>query len=338
MELKNKLFGTHKFYNLSRYLFLNIECNYNNIVKKTGITLPQLRVLWIIRIFNGISLGEIAKIGCWSPPTVTKMFKLLMDKKLVKREATINKKLYTLNLTQSGYNMIKLNGIKKHDKFPLLDLLPTVNNGDLSFIIEIFKKITLNSNNVFIFEYIEEINRLGLKIDLNDFNIDDKIKLRLLICFYNLLRTFILTIESNHRKLLATFNLTYPQLRVLWIIDAFPGITSSKLSKLAYLAPSTVNVIVKNLYGKDIIYKEKSELKNSLFLYISQSGEELLVKEFNENQKSFLIYKDIDFLVASELSKLNELIFEMNITLKNHMVKAYIEETYSVIEKTIILN
>ena len=142
--------------------------------------------------------------------------------------------------------------------------------------------------------------------------------------------------ESNHRKLLIPFNLTYPQLRVLWIIDAFPGITSSRLSKLAYLAPSTVNVIVKNLYGKEIIYKEKSELKNSLFLYISSGGEELLVKEFNENQKSFLIYKDIDFLSTVELSRLNKLIFEMNITLENDMVKAYIEETFNVIEKRII--
>lgn len=336
MDLKNKLFETHKFYNLSRYLFLNIECNYNNIVKKTGITLPQLRVLWIIRIFNGISLGEIAKIGCWSPPTVTKMLKLLMDKKFVVRESTINKKLYTLNLTESGYGIIKINGIKKYDEFPLLSLLPTINNYDLNFIIKIFKKITVNSNNVFIFEYIEEINRLQLKIDLDDFNHEDKIILKQLICFYNLLRTFILTIESNHRKLLTDFKLTYPQLRVLWIIDAFPGITSSRLSKLAYLAPSTVNVIVKNLYGKDIIYKEKSQLKNSLFLYISISGEELLVKEFNENQKSFLIYKDIEFLTTHEISKLNRLMYEMNITLKNDMVSAYIKETFNVIEKRII--
>ena len=336
MDLKNKLFETHKFYNLSRYLFLNIECNYNNIVKNTGITLPQLRVLWIIRIFNGISLGEIAKIGCWSSPTVTKMLKLLMDKKLVRREATANKKLYALNLTESGYNIIKINGIKKQDKFPLLQLLPTVKSFDLNFIIEIFKRIAVNSNNVFIFEYIEEINRLELKINLNDFKPEEKNTLKLLICFYNLLRTFILTMESNHRKLLIPFKLTYPQLRVLWIIDAFPGITSSRLSKLAYLAPSTVNVIVKNLYGKNLIYKKKSELKNSLFLYISGSGEELLIKEFNENQKSFLIYKDIDFLSTVELSRLNKLIFEMNITLENDMVKAYIEETFNVIEKRII--
>ena len=170
MDLKIKLFDIHEFYNLSRYLFLNIEWNYNNLVEKTGITLPQLRVLWIIKIYEGISLGEIAKIGCWSPPTVTKMLKLLMDKKFVIREETINKKLYTLNLTKEGHKLIKANQMKKEDKFALIELLSVVSEEDLNFIIGILKSITIHSNNTFLFEYIEKINELELKIDFSDFN------------------------------------------------------------------------------------------------------------------------------------------------------------------------
>ncbi|MDF2505203.1 MarR family transcriptional regulator [Clostridium sp.] len=333
MDLKNKLFDIHEFYNLSRYVFLNIECNYNNFVKKTGITLPQLRVLWIIKIFEGISLGEIAKIGCWSAPTVTKILKLLMEKNLVVREETINKKLYTLNLTEDGYNLIKLNRMKKHDKAALIQLLSGVNEEDLNFTIEILKSITVYSNNAFLFEYIEKLNKLGLKIDFSDFNSEDKFMLQKLVLFYNLLRTFILTLVNNHRNLLSSFKLTYPQLRALWIIDAFPGVTSSKLSKLAYLAPSTANIIVKKLYEKNLIYKEKSELKNSLFLYISESGEGLLIKEFDVNQKSFLIYKDLEFLSRNELLRLNEFMLKLNLVLKNDFVKEYIEKTFTVIEK-----
>lgn len=336
MDFKNTLFDIHEFYNLSRYLFLNIEWNYNDFVEKTGITLPQLRVLWIIKIFQGISLGEIAKIGCWSPPTVTKMLKLLMEKNLVIRAETINKKLYTLNLTKDGHNLIKTNQMKKQDKFALLELLYIVNKDDLNFTIDIFKSITVHSNNIFLFEYIEKTNELGLKIDFNDFNSNEKLILQQLICFYNMLRTFILTIVNNHRNLLSPFKLTYPQLRALWIIDAFPGITSVKLSQLAYLAPSTANVIVKNLYEKKLIYKEKSQLKNSLFLYISDSGEELLIKEFDINQKSFLIYKDIEFLSVNELSQLNEFMLKLNLALKNDFVKEYIEKTFTVIEKRLL--
>ncbi|MBC8062016.1 MAG: MarR family transcriptional regulator [Clostridiaceae bacterium] len=336
MDFKNKLFYIHEFYNLSRYLFLNIEWNYNDFVEETGITLPQLRVLWILKVFQGISLGEIAKIGCWSSPTVTKMLKLLMKKNLVIREETVNKKLYTLNLTTHGHNLIKTNQIKKQDKFALLELLSIVNKDDLNSTINQFKSITVHSNNFYIFKYIEKVNELGLEIDLNGFNTNENLILQQLICFYNLLRTFILTIVNKHRSLLSPLNLTYPQLRTLWIIYAFPGITSVKLSELAYLAPSTVNIIVKNIYEKKLIYKEKSQLKNSLFLYISDAGEDLLIKEFDINQKSFLIYKDIEFLSNNELSQLNEFMLKLNLALKNDIVKNYIEKTFTVIEKRLL--
>jgi DNA-binding MarR family transcriptional regulator len=336
MNLKNKLFDIHEFYNLSRYLFLNIEWSNNDLVERTGITLPQLRVLWIIKIFQGISLGEIAKIGCWSPPTVTKMLKLLMEKNLVVKEETLNKKLYALNLTKDGHSLIKANQMRKQDKFALLQLSSIINKCDLDFTNQIFESITSHSNNTFLFEYIERINELGLEIDFNDFDFNETTILKQLICFYNLLRAFILNIVNNHRNLLSNFNLTYPQLRALWIIDAFPGITSVKLSQLAYLAPSTANIIVKNLYEKRLIYKEKSQLKNSLFLYISESGEELLIKEFDKNQKSFLIYKDIEFLSVNDLSRLNHFMLKLNLALKNDFVNAYIEKTFSVREKRLL--
>lgn len=50
-QLKRHLLHLHKFYNLLRYLFLNIEWNYNKYVEKNNITLPQLRVLWITALF-----------------------------------------------------------------------------------------------------------------------------------------------------------------------------------------------------------------------------------------------------------------------------------------------
>jgi DNA-binding MarR family transcriptional regulator len=336
MDFRNKLFDIHEFYNLSRYLFLNIQLSYNDFVEKTGITLPQLRVLWIIKIFKGISLGEIAKIGCWSPPTVTKMLKLLMEKNLVIREETINKKLYTLNLTIDGHNIIKVNQITRSDKLALIELIAIVNKDDLDFIIDIVKSISVHSIDLTIFQDIEKVNEAGLEIDVNDFNCNETILLKKLVYLYNLLRLVILTIVNNHRNLLSSFKLTYPQLRALWIIDAFPGITSVKLSKLAYLAPSTVNIIVKNLYEKKLIYKEKSQLKNSLFLYISDIGEELLVKEFDINQKSLLIYKDIEFLSVKELSQLNQFMLKLNLALKNDFVEEYIEKTFAVIEKRLL--
>lgn len=336
MDSEAKLLKIHEFYNLSRYLFLNIEWNYNNFIEKTDLTLPQLRVLWIIKLFQGISLTEISKIGCWSPPTVTNMIKLLLKNGLVEREVTSNKKEYALSLTKKGNNIIKKNQLKKGDNSSLFFLLCSAKEEDLTFTIDILKSIAIRFNNTYIFEYIEKINTLGLKIDFRGFNLEEKTKLKELTCFYNLLRIFILSIENNHRNLLSSFNITYPQLRCLWILNAFPGLNSLKLSEISYLAPSTENVIVKNLYEKELIYKEKSPVKNSLFLYNSKLGEELLIKEFEVHQKNLLIYKNVDFLNENELSKLNEFLYKLNLALGNDFVKDYIDKTSSVIKQRLL--
>lgn len=335
MDLHNKLYDTHAFYNLSRYLFLKIEWNYNRFVEKSGITLPQLRVLWIIKIYPGISLGEIARIGCWSPPTVTNMFKLLMKNDYIIKEQTKNKKLYTLNLTCKGELLIDVNKIKEDDNFILFSLNHLINCEDLSFIVEMFKKIIISINKTFIFEYIDEINNQNLKVDFKDFNLNDETALKQLIYFYNTLRTFILTIESNHRHLLAQNNITYPQYRSLWIIDTFPGITSNKLSEYAFISPSTASVIVKNLYFKNLICKEKSELKNSLYLFPSSKGLDLLVQDFKSNQKSFLIYKDIEFLSPNEIERLNQFLYRMNLALNNDFVTEYVIKTFEVLQNKV---
>ncbi|MBK5261825.1 MAG: MarR family transcriptional regulator [Peptostreptococcaceae bacterium] len=333
MTINNNFLEIHRFYNLSRYLFLNIDWEYNDLVKNTGISLPQLRVLWIIKIYPGISLCEIAKIGCWSPPTVTKMVQSLIAKKLVIRLESTDKKLFALDLTRNGKTIIKINQLTKADDFVLFNLLNAFSPDEIDSAIEIFERITSHSNNDFLFDYINKMNRMELKINYHGFTDLEKSNLQKLIQFYNLLRTFVLTTEKKHRSLLVPLNLTYPQLRSLWIINAFPGITSKKLSQLAYLSPSTVNVIVKNLLNKNLIAKEKSELKNSLFLHITNPGKTLLVNDFHNNQKSLLAYRDLTFLATAELKSLNLFMTKLNASLKNNYVQVYIAKTIKEIEK-----
>jgi len=333
MTISNNFLEIHRFYNLSRYLFLNIDWEYNDFVKNTGISLPQLRVLWIIKIYPGISLGEIAKVGCWSPPTVTKMVQSLIAKKLVVRLESSGRKLFALGLTDTGEMIIKTNQLTKADDFVLFHLLNTFKSDELDSAIKIFERITSYSNNDFLFDYIGKMNKMELKIDYKGFTELEKSSLQKLIQFYNLLRTFVLTTEKKHRNLLAPYGLTYPQLRSLWIINAFPGITSKRISQLAYLSPSTVNVIVKNLSNKQLIEKQKSELKNSLYLYITDAGKTLLVKDFFDNQKSLLAYSDLLFLATAELKSLNLFMTKLNAVLKNNYVQGYIAKTIKEIEK-----
>lgn len=337
MEIRDKLFNVHSMYNLSRYIFLKIENHFSIIVEKTGITLPQLRVLWILKSFPGISLSEIAQIGCWTPPTVTKILKNLLDKNLVVKEASHNKKVYSLMLTDEGEGFIAVNRKGRDDNFHIIKLLDVLNVEELEFMIELFKEICINEDNAIILDYIDNINKQCLRMDFSDFDEEDTEVLKKIIYFNNLLRIFILRVENNHGQLLLKFGITYPQLRALWFVEAFKGITSAQLSDISFWAPSTANLIVNNLYEKGYIYKEKSKVKNALYLFISEKGENLIVEDFKVNQKNLTIYDSIDKIPKDNITKVNHILKKINDALENNKVEDYIIRTFEVIEKRVLI-
>jgi DNA-binding MarR family transcriptional regulator len=335
MKEKESLWEAYQLYNLSRYIFLRIENEYKQIVEVSGITLPQLRVLWIVKAFPGISLGEIAQIGCWTPPTVTKMLQILMNKKLIEKDVYDNKKVYRLQITSEGEKYIEINKLKHNENFPLWKLYNYLSEDEIRVIISIFKDITINCENEIILNYIEKLNKKELKFNYEGLSLIEREKLESIVCLYNLLRVFILNVEGEHRKQLNYLNITYPQLRALWFIEAFPGLTSSMLSEISFWAPSTSNIIVKNLYGKDLIYKKKSEVKNSLYLFISEKGENLILQDFKDNQNKLTLYEKIERLDRERVYKTNEIFRRINKYLGNDKVDAYIEKTLNVIKNRI---
>lgn len=331
--LKNKKsLDIHTFYNLSRYCFLNIEYNYSSVVEQTGITLPQLRILWILKAFPGISLGKIATIGYWTCPTVTNILKILVDKKLVIKEDSVNKKVYKLNVTEEGEKYININKQNKSKNFHLFDLMNLFSEEELDFIVDFYKDIVIKCGKDYIFQYVDKINSLSLKVDYDDFSKDETKKLKKLVFFYNTLRIFILHVEHDHRLLLKNLNLTYPQLRALWIIEAFPGVTSRALSSLAFWSPSTASLIVKNLYTKDLIYKEKAAVKNSLYLFINSKGEQTLIDDFKLNNHRLIINDYLKDTEEKTLNTINNHLYLINKKLKNDMVENYIEKIHEVLE------
>jgi len=331
MKQNEYLFNVHSLYNLARYTFLKIESNYARMVEASGITLPQLRVLWIIKVFPGASLTSIAKIGCWTSPTVSNMIKILISKKLIFKGETNSKKVYKFQLTEMGECFININKQDKQNKSYLFDIIDLFSHEELDFIIDIFTKIIIKEKKEFIFEYIEKINEMSLKIDLKDFDINTVNIIKKIVSLYNLLRTFILTVENTHREPLKEFNITYAQLRALWIIAAFPGITSSELSEISFWSPSTVHVVVKNLNNKRFINKEKALIKNAHYLDISEQGKILIMEDYNKNQKTLLIFEELKDISFQDILNLNCLLVRMNNRLGNYKTEEYIKKTFAII-------
>lgn len=327
MKLTEKTYEIHKFYNLTRYLFLKIEYDYSTTVELSGITLPQLRVLWIINSFPGISLGKIAKFGSWTSPTVSNILKILNTKKLVLIDKSEKSKFKNIHLTNEGFNYIEKNKQKDGANFQLFKLMHSINKDDLSYIIDTFKKIITQSNNSYIFEYIDKINELSLKIDYVKFDEDSQKILKNLVELYNVIRIFVLKIENEHSLLLRDIGLTYPQLRALIICNSFEGITSMELSKMGLWSPSTANLIVRNLFNKNLVYKRKGSVKNTIHIYITENGRQLVIRDFKENQNRIKLIELINKFDNEELRKSNEILSILNSTVKNHMIMEYISKT-----------
>lgn len=327
MKRNDIAFQLHSFYNLSRYLFLKIEYTYNSEVEKHNITLPQLRVLWILGCFPGISQDRIAKIGCWTPPTVSDIIKILFQKNLIYREETSNKKTHTLRLTTLGEEKVLETKIKKDSNIALLKLLNKFTYKELELLLNTFKFAIITEDNKYILEYIERLNELELKFDFSDFSRDEKDYTKKLVFIYNLIRIFVLTIQAKHSNILVDCNLTYPQLRALNIIKAFPNITSSELSKIGFWSKSTANLIVSNLYKKQLICKQKGSVKNSIHITISDTGEAILSYDIKNNLQNIDIITPLKNL-GNDLTYINSLISKMNHVVENDLINNIILRTY----------
>ncbi|MDP4178223.1 MAG: MarR family transcriptional regulator [Bacillota bacterium] len=328
MKQFNKTFEVHSFYNLSRYLFLRIEQNYSKVIEKSGITLPQLRILWIINCFPGTSFTEAAKIGCWTGPTVTNMIKILINKNLLIIKNNSNNKTKNVFLTEQGNNIININKQRKGSTFPLSNLIHILSKDELTYLVNFYKYLSISSNNLLIFDYINKINEFSVKIDYNSYTDEESSILKDLVCYYNLLRIFVLTTENNHSLLLKELNLTYAQLRALKIIKAYEALTSKQLSEMALWSPSTANLVVKNLLSKGLIYKKKGLLKNSINIFITDKGKDIINNDYADNSNRIETLNILDNVSSEKLTYLNILLYSLNYALKNTMINDYILKTF----------
>ena len=309
----------HEFYTLSRYLFLKIEREYAKIVEKSGVTLPQLRILWILSAFPGANSSMISKIGCWTPPTVSRMIKLLLEKKLISRDSS-GSKSKGIQLTAEGLEIVQANRQHHGSSFPLLNLMDASEQKELDDLIDVYRYTALESGNSCIMEYIDNINGLSLKIDFATFPKEDQPRLKSLVTLYNLLRVFVLSVENTHSLLLKKLDLTYPQMRALTVIRAFRGITSLQLAETALWSASSANLVVKNLLAKDLIYRNRGAVKNSLHLYTTRKADDVLDRDSEDNENKIGTLNLLDNVPADKLKELNAFLHFLNKSVKNDMV------------------
>lgn len=314
-------------YNYSRYIFLKLENEYENYLNKFDITLPQLRCLWIIKSFPMISVSKISEIGCWSVPTVTNMLKLIEEKGYINK-SKLNNKQFSIVITPLGEEIITKTKIVKHQHLGILKLIDCLDNNSLDFLIDFYSNILKKQKAQMILKYTNYINSRSLKVDIYSFNLDEKKLIEKIIVLYNLIRVFVLSIEKEHSTYLKELNITYPQLRALKLIEAFPYINSLELSQLGFWSHSTANLISKNLYNKGLINKTKGNIKNTIELTITQKGETTIKQDISQNIPKISYIKTLIKSSKEDLTRVCTILNNISKSLEIEIIKDIIEKTY----------
>lgn len=315
-------------YNYSRYIFLKLENEYENFLSKFNITLPQLRCLWIIKSFPKISVSKISQIGWWSVPTVTNMLKLLEEKNYIKK-SKLNNKQFSITLTNLGEEIIKKTKLNKNTNLPIIQLINSLEPTSIDMLISFYSHVLEKEQVNIIYKYTEHINNHSLKIDINSFEPFEKNIIKKIIILYNLLRVFVLSIQKEHTLYLKNLDLTYPQIRALKLIEAFPNINSLELSQLGFWSHSTANLISKNLYKKGLINKTKANTKNTIELTITEKGENLIRQDIAMNIIKISYIKTLIKSSNEDLIRVYELLIKISKGYNIEIIHEIVDKTYS---------
>ncbi|WP_051688145.1 MarR family winged helix-turn-helix transcriptional regulator [Desulfofalx alkaliphila] len=90
MQDAKDLVTMHTLLNLIRGLYKAVDEDWRNSATKTGLTVSQHHLLWILHFENGATLSQISDYGIWHLSTVMDLVERMEKAGLVRKEVDTN--------------------------------------------------------------------------------------------------------------------------------------------------------------------------------------------------------------------------------------------------------
>ncbi|MBM7855413.1 DNA-binding MarR family transcriptional regulator [Desulfohalotomaculum tongense] len=123
MDEINKTCLLHEILNLTRGLYKAIDEDWRKCAAKSGLTVSQQHLLWILYFENGSTLSQISEYGIWHLSTVIDLVERMERFGMVRKETDVKdartKRVY---ITDKGKKMLKISWNNK-DNFKFIDAL-----------------------------------------------------------------------------------------------------------------------------------------------------------------------------------------------------------------------
>lgn len=150
LDRQKKILYFNTFLNFSRFIYVNLEKQWEKVAKESGLSSAQQHCLWILFIHEGMTLTQLSNIALWNKSTTSEIVTRLEKKKWIyKKRDNHEIKLY---LTEDGKSLVK-NSVKNSSCEQFISIFDSLEEDEIKQILETLKQscdlISLNENKDF---------------------------------------------------------------------------------------------------------------------------------------------------------------------------------------------
>lgn len=129
------------FLNLIRATYMNLEKNWENVAKESGLTHAQQHALWILKFLDGLTLEQLGNIALWNKSTTSALVSRLEKKGYIKKEKFLdNSRIIKIYITAEGKSIVE-KSLATKTAFEFMGLFEHFDNNELESFLKTLHKI-----------------------------------------------------------------------------------------------------------------------------------------------------------------------------------------------------
>lgn len=130
------------FLNLIRTTYMNLEKNWENVAKESGLTHAQQHALWILNFLDGLTLDELGNTALWNKSTTSALISRLEKKGYIRKDKYLNNsRVIKIYITEEGKSVLE-NSVATKTAYEFMGLFGQFENNEIESFLKTLHKIT----------------------------------------------------------------------------------------------------------------------------------------------------------------------------------------------------
>ncbi|MBV7273125.1 MarR family winged helix-turn-helix transcriptional regulator [Clostridium thailandense] len=141
MDRKIQDYYFNIFLNLLRATYMNLEKNWENVARESGLTHAQQHALWILKFLDGLTLEQLGSIALWNKSTTSALVSRLEKKGYIKKDKFLdNSRVIKIHITDQGKSIVE-ESLATKTAFEFMGIFEHFDNSELESFLKTLHKI-----------------------------------------------------------------------------------------------------------------------------------------------------------------------------------------------------